>query len=300
MSAPGADGLEPQRLTARFFHLEKLPVAQRSGLTRSDFDEISAALSGSDLEMLDRFRDEFDDALDGAADALLAEAAVREQLGRLPLSHGDTIVALGDSITDDALSWANQLTLVLERGRPDLDVRVVNAGYTGDTTQEAISRLDLILGHSPAWVIQLLGTNDARRHGTSAVRTTSLHETRRNIRVLRRVLADAGVRHLVMTPPPVDSARSDAWSPFHDERIGWRGRDLRRIRDVIAETGPHLDLHTAFEAAADPHLLLADGVHPTLDGQSFILRHVLRRLSSEPLNATTEPIPHPMTERSHT
>ncbi|MFW8745390.1 SGNH/GDSL hydrolase family protein, partial [Mesorhizobium japonicum] len=199
MSAPGADGLEPERLTARFFHLEKLPVAQRSGLTRSDFDEISAALSGSDLELLDRFRDEFDDALDGAADALLAEHAVREQLGRLPLSHGDTIVAFGDSITDDALSWANQLALVLERGRPDLDVRVVNAGYTGDTTQEAISRLDLILEHSPAWVIQLLGTNDARRHGTSAVRTTSLHETRRNIRVLRRVLADAGVRHLVMT-----------------------------------------------------------------------------------------------------
>ena len=76
------------------------------------------------------------------------------------------ILMLGDSLTAGyGLASAEALPVRLEaalRGR-GLDVRVINAGVSGDTTAGGLARLDWALADRPHAVILALGANDALR-----------------------------------------------------------------------------------------------------------------------------------------
>ncbi|MGH7091949.1 MAG: GDSL-type esterase/lipase family protein, partial [Stellaceae bacterium] len=77
-----------------------------------------------------------------------------------------TIVDIGDSLTAGfglpaSESFPAQLQAWLRRD--GLDVRVVNAGVSGDTTAGGLARLDWALADKPGMVILALGANDALR-----------------------------------------------------------------------------------------------------------------------------------------
>src|SRR4051812_24320979 len=68
-----------------------------------------------------------------------AEELIREAGLRAPVLGGGTVVALGDSITADALSWFEILRAV-ER-RLGGTARLVNAGISGETTADLRKRV---------------------------------------------------------------------------------------------------------------------------------------------------------------
>lgn len=209
------------------------------------------------------------------AAALLREADITGAVRRLPLSSQDVVVALGDSITHDGCSWAEILRVVLARTS---GATVVNAGVSGDTTSQAIARTGVVAGHRPTWVIQLLGTNDARRHGRLAqARTVSLGETIRNCARLGRIVTqDLRARLLRLTPPPVLEARAVAWTPLADAQISWRAADVAAIaRELVVFDPGTVDLHGALRDDRLGAWLHPDGVHPTFLGQQQILRVLL-------------------------
>lgn len=301
----GQDGLSPAELAVRFFHLEKLPTVVRANLSPSAFDPIGAAIAGVTPDEFRRVRAELLAAKDAAATELLNSPGMADTLAALPFERGDVIVALGDSITDDLTSWAAQLETVLAVGRPDLDLRVINAGFTGNTTQEAISRFDTIARLAPTWIIQMLGTNDARLHGESHIRTTSPQETSRNFAALRDLVAkETDARLICVTPPPVDGERADAWAPFHAEKITWRATDLDQlVVNLITEASvPVIDIYQPLWSLPPEQWLLPDGVHPSTAGQSLIARAVIEALASPTVGGLTHDhhgaSPHQMTERS--
>ena len=183
----------------------------------------------------------------------VAEAA--RQLDVAP--HPGRIVALGDSITDDLLSWAEILRAA------GLDV--VNAGVSGDTTADALRRLYGITLLEPDLVISMLGTNDCQRHDGALL--VSPEESARNLASIARWLRRTGARLLWITPPPVDEpalARAVGSRPF-----AVRDDDVRAVADAVHALGdPVVDLHDVFRGRAG--LLMDDGVHPTLEGQTAI------------------------------
>ncbi|SDY57148.1 SGNH/GDSL hydrolase family protein [Herbiconiux ginsengi] len=277
---PVADELrDPHKFTARFLHPDKYPVLQRTGLLPADLVGLEAAMAGTDEAALHGYRAEFAREVHSAVSGLSPDAA-----SRLPFRPGEVVVALGDSITDDSLSWAHQLQAYLDRHRPDDGIRVVNAGITGHTTQEAIARIDRLIALGPDWVIQLLGTNDARRHGAARVQMQSIGETRRNLALLAElVAAETGATLVSMTPPPVIEADADAWVPFHSERITWRETDVAAIAEAVRQQATILvDVHRVFldhATTTRAALLLPDGVHPTVAGQRLILEVLLDTLT---------------------
>ena len=80
---------------------------------------------------------------------------------RWPRIVGETtIVGLGDSITDDYQSWLEILRHLLAERRPGDEIKVVNAGISGDTASGLLGRVLEMLEGDPAWILVLIGTND--------------------------------------------------------------------------------------------------------------------------------------------
>ncbi|MGC0368117.1 SGNH/GDSL hydrolase family protein [Microbacterium sp. SLBN-111] len=269
---------DPNRVSARFVHPARQPFVQRAGVDAEGAAPFAAALAGINASVLAAYESAF--AADVERSAALIDARFASSL---PFAAGDRILALGDSITDDSLSWAFHLQAYLDRHRPADGIRVINAGITGNTTQEALARIDRIAAERPTWVIQMLGTNDARRHGRIGARMQSIDETRRNLRLLAELIAtETDAEYVCLTPPPVVESDADAWAPFRDERITWREADVAEIADAVrAHPGHVVDVHTSLRDAP-VGWLLPDGVHPTLVGQRLIVETVLKALAAPP------------------
>lgn len=89
---------------------------------------------------------------------LRAEIAAQRQV---------TIVALGSSSTEGAgasvpeAAYPARLEALLQKALPGHDIRVINAGRSGETTAEMLARLDRdVLAHRPDLVIWQAGANE--------------------------------------------------------------------------------------------------------------------------------------------
>jgi lysophospholipase L1-like esterase len=210
-----------------------------------------------------------------AARDLLRDPDLVEAARRLPVRPGGTVVALGDSITDDYLSWAQILRECVEVIRGEDAIAVVNAGVSGDTTADAFRRLDGVVRLAPDLVITMLGTNDCQRHGPDLQLLVAPAETARNLAGIAAWLRAAGAACAWITPPPVlEDALAAAVGarPFavRDEDVRAVGRVLRRLG------GPVVDLHNVLDGSG---LLMDDGVHPSFAGQRAIAAAVLSALA---------------------
>jgi lysophospholipase L1-like esterase len=282
MTGPTVDAVDASHIGVRFVHLDKLPVIRRAALDPAALDDLHGRLAGLSVPELVRSRAEYRALVGRSARALLERDGVLAAVEHLPFTGDDVVLALGDSITDDLVSWVEVLAGAVATVRPGATPRFVNAGFTGDTTQEAISRWDTVAAQRPTWILMMLGTNDARRHGASAITTTSGGETRRNLEALRRLVADeTDARLVAMTPPPVLDERADAWEPFRAQRITWRDDDVRAVAAAVRdlEVDALVDVHRHLAALPPERWLLPDGVHPSVDGQVDIAEAVVRALA---------------------
>jgi acyl-CoA thioesterase I len=228
----------------RYCHPDKILGATRVPGTLTE--DAIAALYGTDVETYRTVR------------ADLAAEAVGPPVADSPFAPGSTIVALGDSITDDLGSWAE----ILRHALPE--VTIVNAGLSGDTTTGAIARLSRLRLRA-TWALVLLGTNDARRHGDAPM-LVSHAETRRNLRILDGALRRR-CRHVRwITPPPIFQ-RIDA-----DLDLRWEPTDIAAKAQLVRALDPAtVDLWPGFGPAHLAH----DGLHPSPAGQRLIAARVV-------------------------
>lgn len=99
-------------------------------------------------------------------------------------SRGTSVIALGDSLTSGA--GASDDTSYPARLAQLTGIEIVNAGVSGDTTEDALARLDAdVIGHAPRIVIVGLGGNDFLRHVPIAT-------TEANLRAIVRRVQGAG------------------------------------------------------------------------------------------------------------
>ncbi len=209
------------------------------------------------------------------------EFAVR--VDQLPFSPVDTIVGLGDSITDDLQSWLEILRHLLALRRPGDQIQVINAGLSGDTTTDVLRRRYVpIILMQPTWIICMLGTNDAFRFGREPTKTAvSLDETAMNLKELRHIAATESTANWAwMTPPTSDEALFAA-TPFAGPlETSVSNDDVVAIAGVVqGQPEPVVDLVTLFGWPPASELMLTDGIHPSLAGQQVIARALVERLT---------------------
>lgn len=170
------------------------------------------------------------------------------------------IVVLGDSLSAGYLlppntGFPEQLATALADTDPQ--VKIMNAGVSGDTSTGGLARLDWAVGPMTDAIILELGSNDALRGIEPEV-------TRANLEAILVRMSERDVKVLIagMQAPP----------NMGDEYA----TDFNIIFSTLAEKYEVLLYPFFLEGvAAQPELNLADGIHPTQKGVAVIVENIM-------------------------
>jgi acyl-CoA thioesterase I len=191
---------------------------------------------------------------------LAQPSAAAEKTGDSPPKY---ILAIGDSLTAGYMlgpdeSFPVQLEAHLRASGEN--VRVINAGVSGDTSKGGLSRLDWALGDIPGGaphvVVLELGANDAMR----GIEPASVRE---NLSAIIEHLQKTGTHILLagmLAPPNMGPAYAAEFDPIY----------------AALATKYNLTLYPFFLDGVATHteLTLADGKHPTAEGVSIIVTRI--------------------------
>jgi len=175
------------------------------------------------------------------------------------------LVCFGDSITagyglEDAAHQSYPAILEKLLHSRGYDYRVANQGVSGNTTKDAVARVQSIVAMHPDAVLVEFGGNDG-------LRGLSMEITRKNLNSVVATLTAAHIRVLLagITLPPNYGA--DYIQSFNAV-----------FRDVAKQQRVPL-LPMLYEGVyQQPGTIQADGIHPTTKGSQLIAEHMLPSL----------------------
>ncbi len=261
-----------------FYHIEK----NHPLFPGKNSLEAEAALLGVSMDELKSFRQNFEENTKQAALELLKEEEIIELIDKLPFDGHETIVAFGDSITEDDQGWFSIFKHILEISFERPEFEFINSGLAYDTTSEALKRLDRdVLIHEPDWVFVSLGTFDAQRLNIASNRTLlPLSETWENLNTIHEVLEDSIENPTIwITPATVISEMLES-NPLYEFSIDVQ--DLEQVRQLVSgKTGGIVDPKGLRMGDDEPKAwnFLSDGLHHSLSGHINTVREVLRTLA---------------------
>ncbi|MDB6093796.1 MAG: hypothetical protein JWM32_1358 [Verrucomicrobia bacterium] len=189
------------------------------------------------------------------------------------------IVAFGDSITGvyyhtgGRRAWCDLVGVALHRVYPSANIEMINAGISGNTTTDALKRIDAdVLAHHPQLVIVMFGMNDVAR--------STAEDFRSNLKqIVERIRANGG-EVLLMTPNWI--------SPGDANRPVIKVADFAQImREIGREmNAPVADASRAFQAVelTDHRAwlgLMSDTIHPNLRGHRLFAEEAVRTLTGK-------------------
>lgn len=262
----------------QFTNLEKrFPLFPGSSNSKAN-----ALFMGLNEKLYLEYIHEFDENAKKAALELLKEETIKSQLAELPFRKGDTVLVLGDSITDDRQGWFEIFGHVMDITASSQNISLINAAISGNTSFHALDRLDTdVLAREPEWVIIALGSNDCIRKNYAANRPlVSLTEFWENINTIEQALREITDNPVIwMTPPPVIEELMDdnpSFNGFIEEK------DLKRYREVISGKSGYIIDPAGGRMGRPPKAwnYLSDGFHPSLAGHLNTVRSLLKGLTT--------------------
>lgn len=170
------------------------------------------------------------------------------------------IVAVGDSLTagyglPTGEDFVTQLETALQA--KGYNVKVENAGVSGDTTAGGLQRLDWAIGNGADFIILELGANDA-------LRGIEPEETRRNLSQIIELIQKKDIPILLTgmkAPPNMGSEYANAFDQI--------------FPDLARKYKTNYYPFFLEGVAADPALNQDDYIHPNAEGVKVIVGNML-------------------------
>jgi acyl-CoA thioesterase I len=191
---------------------------------------------------------------------VMTQAAVSAQPQMSDEAKSIKMVVLGDSLSaGHGLPGPAAFPVRLQKALKDsgIDVDMVNAGVSGDTSSGGRDRLDWSVPEGTRAVIVELGANDALRGIDPAITRAALTDIVSRLRARGIAVLLCGM----LAPPNFGSDYAARFNTIYP--------DLSKAFDVA--------LYPFFleGVAADPKLNQADGIHPTAEGVDIIVKKML-------------------------
>lgn len=179
------------------------------------------------------------------------------------------ILAFGTSLTQGlGLPPGTEFTAVMERRLKSagIDASLINAGVSGDTSSDGLSRLDWSLADHPDAVILELGSNDALRGVDPSL-------TEKNLSTILAKLKTDHIPVLILgmkAPRNLGPEYAAAFDPIYPK--------------LAKQYGTLLYPFVLDGVALNPKLNQADGMHPNPDGVKVIVSRMfpyVQKLAAE-------------------
>lgn len=210
------------------------------------------------------------------------------------LQKGQKLLFIGDSITDcdrakpsgeglfGALGrgYASIVDALLQAVYPELGIRVVNTGISGNTVRDLAARWqEDVLDRKPDWLSIMIGTNDVwRQYDTPFITEWHVYKDEYEA-TLRKLVAETkpilkgGL--VLMTPFFIESNERDAMRATMDEY----GAIVRKVAEDYGCL--FVDTQSAFNEVLKElysATLAWDRVHPTQAGHAVLARAFLNKV----------------------
>lgn len=218
----------------------------------------------------------------GVACALLGGCA---SLDKRSLEENDTIVFLGDSITEAGVKPNGYVTLTSEaitRAYTDKNIKVIGAGISGHRVPDCQKRLDRdVIKKNPTIVLIFIGINDVW-HSTNGKGTNKI-DFETGLKDMITKINDTGARVILCTPTVIGE-KIDGTNDL--DKMLDEYADINR--KVAKETDSQLlDLRIDFidylkennKENASRGILTSDSVHLNDKGNRFLSELVLNALN---------------------
>lgn len=196
------------------------------------------------------------------------------------LDH-ETIVFLGDSITEQNLYTAYLETFLLSRF-PSKDLAVFNLGWSGDTASGGTKRFARdVAPVEPSLVFVNFGMNDGgyKAHDEATLRTYLAAQG-----ALADTIRGVGARQVLFTTSPVDDALRQDQGVYNDTL----SRMARGLAELAAGRGlllvdllhPMLDVQRRAKEKDPGFTMIPDTVHPDAVGHLVMAYLAMRRIDA--------------------
>ncbi len=267
-----------EKYLIQFLNIEKqFPLLP--GISNEDSMAGIMGLSGNELKKL---RDMFRQNAKEAALELLKEDDITDWVDKLPFNQTDTIIAVGDSSTDDLQGWFSIFEHILNITVPEADFTFINAGISNNTTSEALRRFHRdVLCHEPDWIIIHLGLFDTIRPDFMPGRTLlPISETWENLATIEDSIKTVTENPPIwISPAPVISGLLDEMELFD---FGIDEKDLSQVRQILlGKQGYIVDpLGKRMGSPPEAWYYLSDGINPSLSGHVNTVRELIKTLAT--------------------
>jgi acyl-CoA thioesterase I len=214
------------------------------------------------------------------ATALTLVPAAKDAPKELVLKAGESIVAIGDSITAGG-GYLKDIDAVLAQQLPNLKTpKVVNAGVSGQKAEDLVKRFEKdVVGRKPAVVTISIGINDVWHRLNKPPDEAILKTYKENLAKMVDQAQAANIKVILLAPTVIKEdpeAEGNKRLPKYVEAMG----------QVAAEKKcQFVDLHAMFlealkkkPADAKGNWLTGDGVHMNAAGNAIMAVGVLRAL----------------------
>lgn len=214
----------------------------------------------------------------------------------MQLKKGQKLLFIGDSITDcerakpageglfGALGkgYVAQVDALLQSVYPELKIRVVNKGNSGNTVRDLKKRWqEDVLNHKPDWLATMIGINDVwRQYDVPQIHEQHVYIDEYESTLRELVMESKGTSQgiVMMTPFYIEPNTQDAMRATMD----LYGAAVKRVADEAGAI--FVDTQAAFKPVLEeiyPATLAWDRVHPTAVGHMVLARAFLSGIGFE-------------------
>jgi len=197
------------------------------------------------------------------------------------IEQGQTLVCLGDSITQADPGYVSLMAALIAAKYPDRDIRVVNAGISGHKAPDMQARLARdVIAHRPDWVTLNVGINDVwhgldgQDHGVSL----DIYEPTVEA-MITRLQHETTAQIVLVTPTVIGENPTDPANQILAGYVAAMERTAVRRGTLLAPA--HADFLLALRAgqAATPGFqMTTDGVHLNAIGNARLALTILETL----------------------
>jgi acyl-CoA thioesterase I len=209
----------------------------------------------------------------------LVGPAPKDSPKKLELKPGDTIVAIGDSITA-AGGYLRDIDAVLAQQYPKLKIaKVVNKGIGGQKAEDLAVRFDRdVVKLKPTFVTLSIGVNDVWHRLDKPLEAKAVAFYKENVAKMVDQAQKAGIRVILLAPTVIGE---DPNTEANKRLVSF----VKAEKQIAAEKKCHIvDLHAMFlkalkkKPANKKTWLTSDGVHMNPPGDAIMAIGVLRAL----------------------